>query len=395
VLLLTTQPATALLYELSAFVFLALAASGATTAILMLYAWRRERSLQEIVFSAVTRPPRHSFSLILPARHEEKVLAQTVASIADLRHPAFEVIVVVGDDDPETHEVASRATASDRRFRVVVDRHEHKNKPRALNTALGHCRGQIVGVFDAEDQVAAQVLLAVDQSFQEDAVQIVQGATQLMNYHSSWFSVRNVLEYYFWFKSRLHYHGGVGFIPLGGNTVFIRRDWLLHAGGWDPHRRLGPRLAVAPPANEDRRVARRVAQARVPVARDSPPPRGEAHASGDGRRPHRRLRAPRRSEMVLGERVGDDGRRREAATRGGDMDRDPRQTRLVSPRRRLHLDRSRRPRLSPHPRGLVLRARLPSETADLLEDVRLRRAQQFHALQGVGPQRAPRGRAQP
>jgi cellulose synthase/poly-beta-1,6-N-acetylglucosamine synthase-like glycosyltransferase len=223
-----------LLYELSAVVFLGLAASGGLTAVLMLYAWRRDRSLEETGFPDVVHEPRYSFSLILPARHEERVLARTINGLRRLDHPRYEVIVVVGDDDPDTRAVALTATAGDPRFRVILDRHERKNKPQALNSALSVCRGDVVGVFDAEDQVAPRVLRAVDQSFQQSDVQVVQGATQLMNFHSSWYSVRNVLEYYFWFKSRLHYHGGAGFIPLGGNTVFIKRDWLLRIGGWDP-----------------------------------------------------------------------------------------------------------------------------------------------------------------
>ena len=55
-----------------------------------------------------------------------------------------------------------------------------------------------------------------------------------MNYRSSWYSLRNVLEYYFWFRSRLHFHAQQRFIPLGGNTVFIRTDRLREVGGWDP-----------------------------------------------------------------------------------------------------------------------------------------------------------------
>jgi cellulose synthase/poly-beta-1,6-N-acetylglucosamine synthase-like glycosyltransferase len=223
-----------LLYEAAGVVFIGMAVTGGLTAVLMLYAWRHHTSLQETSFRDVAGEPRHSFSLILPARHEEQVLARTIHSLAQIEHPAFEVIVVVGDDDHETRRVAQRAVAGDPRFLVIVDHHEHKNKPRALNSALPFCSGEIVGVFDAEDQVAPGVLHAVDHAFQDGEVEVVQGATQLMNFHSSWFSVRNVLEYYFWFKSRLHYHGGVGFIPLGGNTVFIKRDWLVRVGGWDP-----------------------------------------------------------------------------------------------------------------------------------------------------------------
>jgi len=55
-----------------------------------------------------------------------------------------------------------------------------------------------------------------------------------MNFRSSWLTVRNVLEYYFWFRSRLHFHARQGFIPLGGNTVFIRTEVLRAVSGWDP-----------------------------------------------------------------------------------------------------------------------------------------------------------------
>ena len=57
---------------------------------------------------------------------------------------------------------------------------------------------------------------------------------QLVNFRFSWLTVRNVLEYYFWFRSRLHFHARQGFIPLGGNTVFIRTEVLRSVSGWDP-----------------------------------------------------------------------------------------------------------------------------------------------------------------
>jgi cellulose synthase/poly-beta-1,6-N-acetylglucosamine synthase-like glycosyltransferase len=54
-----------------------------------------------------------------------------------------------------------------------------------------------------------------------------------MNYDTNWYSTLNVLEYFFWFKSRLHYHARCGTIPLGGNTVFFARTVLERVGGWD------------------------------------------------------------------------------------------------------------------------------------------------------------------
>ena len=221
------------LETLLALLFTFLTIVGVTTLTWMLDAWRDEESLQASTFPAPKAEPELSYSLIVPARHEEQVLGATLEQLALQDYPDFEVIVVVGDDDPGTHLTAQRAIAADRRFRIVVDRNAEKSKPKALNTALPFCRGDVVGVFDAEDIVATGLLRAVDGVFRQAGADIVQGATQLVNHDSSWFSARNALEYYFWFKSRLHFHSRAGFIPLGGNTVFVRRSWLLASDGWD------------------------------------------------------------------------------------------------------------------------------------------------------------------
>ncbi len=56
--------------------------------------------------------------------------------------------------------------------------------------------GLVVGVFDAEDEVALGLLRQVDVLLQRTGADVVQGGVQLMNYRSSWWALRNVLEYY-------------------------------------------------------------------------------------------------------------------------------------------------------------------------------------------------------
>jgi cellulose synthase/poly-beta-1,6-N-acetylglucosamine synthase-like glycosyltransferase len=73
----------------------------------------------------------------------------------------------------------------------------------------------------------------VNTVMQREAAPVVQCGVQLMNYRDHWYSALNVLEYLFWFKSRMHYHAAAGMVPLGGNTVFVRRDVLDDLGGWD------------------------------------------------------------------------------------------------------------------------------------------------------------------
>ncbi|MEU5428795.1 glycosyltransferase [Streptomyces olivoreticuli] len=201
-----------------------------------MHAWRTPETLAATRFEQPSGDTALSFSLLLPARHEQAVLEPTVRRLLESTHTRFEILVIVGHDDPETAAVAERvAAAAPRHVRVIVDTHAKKNKPKALNTALPHCLGQVVGVFDAEDQVHPALLAHVDHAFRATGADVVQGGVQLINFHSSWYSLRNCLEYFFWFRSRLHLHAQKGFIPLGGNTVFVRTDVLREAGGWDPN----------------------------------------------------------------------------------------------------------------------------------------------------------------
>ncbi|MEU3049365.1 glycosyltransferase [Streptomyces sp. NPDC006984] len=200
-----------------------------------MHAWRTPETLASTRFDRPEGGTELSFSLLLPARHEQAVLEHTIERLLESSHSNFEIIVIVGHDDPETAAVAERAAARDPvRVRVVIDTHETKNKPKALNTALPHCRGDVVGVFDAEDQVHPELLTHVDHAFTSTGADVVQGGVQLINFHSSWYSLRNCLEYFFYFRSRLHLHAEKGFIPLGGNTVFVRTAVLREADGWDP-----------------------------------------------------------------------------------------------------------------------------------------------------------------
>jgi glycosyltransferase XagB len=221
-------------YLLYMSVSLVLGAIAWTTLVWMLHAWRTPTSLLDGGLGRTKARCAYSFSLIVPARHEEAVLEATLSRLATSHHPDVEIVVVVGSDDHATRAAAERvARRRPDRVKVVVDPSWPKSKPRALNAALPYCSGAITGVFDAEDDVHPALLERVDQCFQTTGADIVQAGVQLMNFRSSWLTVRNVLEYYFWFRSRLHFQASQGFIPLGGNTVFIRTELLRTVGGWD------------------------------------------------------------------------------------------------------------------------------------------------------------------
>ncbi|HMC67816.1 MAG TPA: glycosyltransferase, partial [Mycobacteriales bacterium] len=233
------------------FVTVTLFVMSATTLWWMLHAWRTPDTLVSTGYAVLPDAPELSFSLLVPARHEQAVLATTLERLVRVQHPAVEILAIVGHDDPETEAVArSVASRHPAQVRVVIDHHVPKNKPKALMTALPECRGEIVGVFDAEDDVDHRLLRFVDAAFRRTGADVVQSGVQLVDIRAHWFSMRNCLEYFFWFRSRLHLQARRGFIPLGGNTVFVRADVLRAAGGWDTtclaeDCELGVRLSVA------------------------------------------------------------------------------------------------------------------------------------------------------
>jgi hypothetical protein len=133
------------LYVVLTVVSLILFIVAASTLWWMLHAWRSPEALAATGFRRRSAGRPLSYSLLLPARHEQHVLGDTIDALARLDHPLYEVIGIIGHDDPETEHVARAGAARHpRTVRVVIDDNMPKNKPKALNTALPACRGAVV-----------------------------------------------------------------------------------------------------------------------------------------------------------------------------------------------------------------------------------------------------------
>ena len=168
------------------------------------------------------------------------------------------VPVVDHPDDPGTAAIAHDYA---RRYpdRVLVCRYPEDtdvhNKPIGLNAAVEMLkeRGvpfEWVGVADAEDLFHPDLLRMADYRLRRAGAGIVQCGVQLMNFSadprtlppapgwparvrrwwrantSGWWRAANVLEYFKWFQSRLKLQAAIKVMPLGGNTVFFRREFL-------------------------------------------------------------------------------------------------------------------------------------------------------------------------
>jgi cellulose synthase/poly-beta-1,6-N-acetylglucosamine synthase-like glycosyltransferase len=213
---------------------------AAYTLYLMLYTWDQPEAYRKAQAPARFLPPQKSFTVMLPCRHEEDVIQNTIERVVRANYPLslLEVVVICSVDDTGTIAKAQQKIAQLRRqgvvkVHVVAFKNKPINKPHGLNVGLRHTHNEVVTIFDAEDDIHPDIFNVVNTVMLEEQVSVVQCGVQLMNYQSNWYSTLNVLEYFFWFKSRLHYHARLGMIPLGGNTVFFTREVLQRVGGWD------------------------------------------------------------------------------------------------------------------------------------------------------------------
>lgn len=204
---------------------------------LMLYSWESVERLLSIAAPSSFLAPTYSFSVLLPARHEEAVIYNTIKSVWSAKYPSqlLEIVVICHIDDVGTIAEAQRAIRDIGSSLVRVETFADSpiNKPHGLNVGLQRTANQVVTIFDAEDDIDSNIFNMINTVMIKEGVGVVQGGVQLMNFKDHWFGIHNCLEYFFWFKSRLHFYAQVGMITLGGNTVFIRRDLLERINGWD------------------------------------------------------------------------------------------------------------------------------------------------------------------
>ncbi len=205
---------------------------------LILFTWETPEHAWLNHAPTVYRDPCLSVTIMLPARHEEDVYRETIQKVYDLNYPKelMQILAICSDDDPGTiaEAQAKLDELGDPNVQLVIyDSRPKTSKPRGLNYALQVARGDVVTIFDAEDEPHPDILNIINTTMLDEGVDVVQSGVQLMNHNTKWFCFLNVLEYFFWFKSSLHFFARIGMTPLGGNTVFVRRELMEQLGGWD------------------------------------------------------------------------------------------------------------------------------------------------------------------
>jgi cellulose synthase/poly-beta-1,6-N-acetylglucosamine synthase-like glycosyltransferase len=199
----------------------------------------------------VLRPP--VVSILVPMFEEPEIAQRLVTHLSRMRYPAerLDVLLLLEADDTVTAEALSSADLPPFMRVLTVPAGHPRTKPRALNYALPFVRGEIIGIYDAEDRPDPNQIADVVRRFDEvrGDVACLQGRLDFYNTDHNLMARLFAVEYASWFRVLLPGVQRLGlFVPLGGTTLFLRRNALEEVGGWDAHNvtedaELGLRLA--------------------------------------------------------------------------------------------------------------------------------------------------------
>ena len=167
-----------------------------------------------------------TISILIPLFKEREIVSDLLKRLSALSYPKalLDINLIV-----EVNDALTKSALADYNFpqwmRVIeVPEGAPKTKPRAMNYALDFCKGDIVGIWDAEDSPAPDQLEVVASRFHVAGTDLVclQGVLDYYNSKQNWLARCFTIEYAAWFRLILPGMSKLGLaIPLGGTTLFL------------------------------------------------------------------------------------------------------------------------------------------------------------------------------
>lgn len=179
-----------------------------------------------------------TISVLVPLFEESDVAGRLVERLSRLTYPRelTDVLLVIEASDHVTRSALQGAVLPKWMRVIEVPDGPIKTKPRALNYALNFCRGEIVGIWDAEDRPDPDQLHHIARRFHLAPADLgcLQGALGYYNPRTNWLARCFTVEYTAWFRVLLPGIARLGLVvPLGGTTCFFRRSALEDVDAWD------------------------------------------------------------------------------------------------------------------------------------------------------------------
>jgi len=175
------------------------------------------------------------FSLLLPVKNERAVIERVLNALLDLNYLSdrFEIIVVEDSSTDGTQEVCRRFASKHDRIKFY-HRDFSNGKASALNFGLANSRGDVLGIFDADNVPERDTLLIAAAHLRDKSVSALQGRIHSINADQNMLTQFITYEDSVWCEAFLRGKESLGlFVHLRGSCQFIRRSVLEELGGFD------------------------------------------------------------------------------------------------------------------------------------------------------------------
>jgi len=176
-----------------------------------------------------------SFSIIVPAKNEERVINRLLKSLSTLNYPLNkrEIIIVEDGSTDKTKNICINYAKEHANVKIL-NRNISNGKPSALNFGLKNAKGDIVAIFDADNVPASDALSAVVKYFEDPKVAAVQGRTASINPKENMLTQFISYEEAVWCEAYLRGKDVLNlFVHLKGSCQFLRRNILEQLQGFD------------------------------------------------------------------------------------------------------------------------------------------------------------------
>jgi cellulose synthase/poly-beta-1,6-N-acetylglucosamine synthase-like glycosyltransferase len=183
-----------------------------------------------------TLPP---YTVLVPLYNEATVIPHLVAALERLDYPPtkLDVKLLLEEEDTDSLDVLDDLDLPPHIRPVIVPHSHPKTKPKACNYGLLHARGDLVVIYDAEDEPEPDQLKKVIASFRraEERVVCVQCKLNYYNQNQNLLTRWFTTEYSMWFDLFMPGLDATDApIPLGGTSNHFLKEKLIELGGWDP-----------------------------------------------------------------------------------------------------------------------------------------------------------------
>ena len=175
------------------------------------------------------------FSIVVAVKNERSVIGRLLEALSRLNYPADkkEIIIVEDGSSDGTLDICTKYAREQNLAVKIVHKQISDGKSSALNCGIAQASGEIIGIFDADNVPASNILVNVCKYFDDPKVAAVQGRTLSINSDENMLTKFISYEETVWCEAFLRGKDALNlFVNLNGSCEFIRRDVLTRLDGF-------------------------------------------------------------------------------------------------------------------------------------------------------------------